>query len=517
MANTAGTTFVETPERMALQPLHLTQTWTLSDWQLVADGRAELILSPSDRELVAANRAAVERGIESGRVVYGVNTGFGALCTTAVAREDLRALQRNLIISHAAGAGPLAEPAIVRLMLATKARNLALAHSGVRPELLDAVLALYQADALPEVPLMGSLGASGDLAPLAHLSLALLGEAHVLHRGHRKPAAQFWAELGVEPQVLEAKEGLALINGTQFMQAVGLASALKAAHVAAWADAVGTASLLAFDGMPSPFEDRVHALRPHQGQGMVAQNIRSWAEGSPLWHYDKPHVQDPYSFRCMPQVHGASRDAWRYVEGVLRTESSSVTDNPLVFTESGDGVSAGHFHGQPLALAFDYAKIASAEWGSISERRINQLTLGKRGLPMFLAADSGVESGLMIVQYAAAALVSRNKQRATPASADSIDSSAGQEDHVSMGANAATDLYEVLGNVERILAMEWLCAVQAAERSGRNLGPRLEALKQDFRSKFPAVSGDYYAHEAMEASLEFVVATKLSSLDSGAF
>ncbi len=495
---------------MALHPLNLTATWTLSDWQHVADGRAELQLSPSDRAAVAANRAAVERGIESGRVVYGLNTGFGALCTTAVAREDLRALQRNLIISHAAGAGPLAEPAIVRLMLASKARNLALAHSGVRPELLDAVLALYREDALPEVPLMGSLGASGDLAPLAHLSLALLGEAHVLHRGTRKLAAQFWVELGQEPQVLEAKEGLALINGTQFMQAVGLASALKAVEVAAWADATGSASLLAFDGMPSPFEDRVHALRPHPGQAKVAANVQRWTEGSPLWHYEKPHVQDPYSFRCMPQVHGASRDAWRHVVSVLETESASVTDNPLVFTDSGDGVSAGHFHGQPLALAFDYAKIASAEWGSISERRINQLTLGKRGLPMFLAADSGVESGLMIVQYAAAALVSRNKQRATPASADSIDSSAGQEDHVSMGANAATDLYEVLGNVERILAMEWLCAVQASERSDRNLGPRLEALKAQFRSQFPATSGDYYAHEAMEASLRFVRSTPLA-------
>jgi histidine ammonia-lyase len=265
--------------------------------------------------------------------------------------------------------------------------------------------------------------------------------------------------------------------------------------------------------MPSPFEARVHALRPHQGQGQVAQNVREWAEGSPLWHYEKPHVQDPYSFRCMPQVHGASRDAWRYVVGVLATESASVTDNPLVFTDSGDGVSAGHFHGQPLALAFDYAKIASAEWGSISERRINQLTLGKRGLPMFLANDSGVESGLMIVQYAAAALVSRNKQRATPASADSIDSSAGQEDHVSMGANAATDLYEVLGNVERILAMEWLCAVQAAERSGRNLGPRLEAVRQAFRQAYPSAAGDYYAHEAMEAALQFVRSTTLGDLD----
>jgi histidine ammonia-lyase len=407
-----------------------------------------------------------------------------------VAREDLRALQRNLIISHAAGAGPLAEPAIVRLMLASKARNLALAHSGVRPELLDAVLALYRADALPEVPVMGSLGASGDLAPLAHLSLALLGEAHVLHRGHRKPAAQFWAELGVEPQVLEAKEGLALINGTQFMQAVGLASALKAAQVASWADAVGTASLLAFDGMPSPFEDRVHALRPHQGQGMVAQNIRSWAEGSPLWHYEKPHVQDPYSFRCMPQVHGASRDAWRYVVGVLQTESASVTDNPLVFTESGDGVSAGHFHGQPLALAFDYAKIASAEWGSISERRINQLTLGKRGLPMFLAADSGVESGLMIVQYAAAALVSRNKQRATPASADSIDSSAGQEDHVSMGANAAVQAAQVLNNVWDVLGMEWLAACQAMELRGTPTSALLQSLLDAFRTAVPFLDED---------------------------
>ncbi|MGA0109404.1 MAG: HAL/PAL/TAL family ammonia-lyase [Schleiferiaceae bacterium] len=498
---------------MAHRALNLTQMWSLSDWNAVAEGRAELILSAADREAVVANRAAVERGIEQGRVVYGVNTGFGALCTTAVARNDLQALQRNLIISHAAGAGPLAPPHAVRLMLAAKARNLALAHSGVRPELLDAVLTLYREDALPEVPLMGSLGASGDLAPLAHLSLALLGEAFVVHRGIRTAAAQFWSALGQKPQVLEAKEGLALINGTQFMQAMGLASALKAAHLAQWAAAAGTASLLAFDGMPSPFEARVHALRPHQGQGQVAQNVREWAEGSPLWHYEKPHVQDPYSFRCMPQVHGASRDAWRYVVGVLATESASVTDNPLVFTDSGDGVSAGHFHGQPLALAFDYAKIASAEWGSISERRINQLTLGKRGLPMFLANDSGVESGLMIVQYAAAALVSRNKQRATPASADSIDSSAGQEDHVSMGANAATDLYEVLGNVERILAMEWLCAVQAAERSGRNLGPRLEAVRQAFRQAYPSAAGDYYAHEAMEAALQFVRSTTLGDLD----
>ncbi|MEY4172289.1 MAG: hypothetical protein RL485_659 [Bacteroidota bacterium] len=498
---------------MELRTLNLTKPWSLADWNAVAEGRAALQLSDQARAAVAANRAAVERGIEEGRVVYGVNTGFGALCTTAVEREDLQALQRNLIISHAAGAGPLAGPQIVRLMLASKARNLALAHSGVRPELLDAVLALYREDALPEVPLMGSLGASGDLAPLAHLSLALLGEAFVCWRGTRTPAAQFWSALNQKPQVLEAKEGLALINGTQFMQAVGLASALKAAHLAQWADAVGTASLLAFDGMPSPFEARVHALRPHQGQGQVAHHVREWANGSPLWHYEKPHVQDPYSFRCMPQVHGASRDAWRYVVGVLETESASVTDNPLIFTESGDGVSAGHFHGQPLALAFDYAKIASAEWGSISERRINQLTLGKRGLPMFLAADSGVESGLMIVQYAAAALVSRNKQRATPASADSIDSSAGQEDHVSMGANAATDLYEVLGNVERILAMEWLCAVQASERSDRNLGPRLEALKGDFRRVYPAASGDYYAHEGMEAALAFVQSTPLGSLE----
>ena len=498
---------------MAHPVLNLIQTWSLNDWNAVAEGRAELVLRAEDRAAVAANRAAVERGIEQGRVVYGVNTGFGALCTTAVDRRDLQALQRNLIMSHAAGAGPLASPAVVRLMLAAKARNLARAHSGVRPELLDAVLTLYREDALPEVPLMGSLGASGDLAPLAHLSLALLGEAHVLHRGSRVSSAQFWRNLGQNPQVLEAKEGLALINGTQFMQAVGLASALKAAQLAQWADAVGTASLLAYDGMPSPFEARVHALRPHLGQGLVAQNVREWAAGSPLWHDQKAHVQDPYSFRCMPQVHGASRDAWRYVVGVLETESASVTDNPLVFTDSGDGVSAGHFHGQPLALAFDYAKIASAEWGSISERRINQLTLGKRGLPMFLAADSGVESGLMIVQYAAAALVSRNKQRATPASADSIDSSAGQEDHVSMGANAATDLHEVLGNVERILSMEWLCAVQAAERSGRNLGPRLEALKDDFRRGYPAVSGDYYAHEGMEAALAFLQSTTLGSLD----
>lgn len=514
MANTCRTIFVEILEFMALHPLNLTDTWTLSDWQLVADGHAELVLLASDREKVAANRASVDGGIKSGRVVYGVNTGFGALCTTAVASEDLKRLQRNLIISHAAGAGPLAPPQVVRLMLASKARNLALAHSGVRPELIDSVLALYREDALPEVPLMGSLGASGDLAPLAHMSLALLGEAFLLHQGLRKPASQFWAELGPLPQVLEAKEGLALINGTQFMQAVGLASALKAVKLAEWADAVGTASLLAFDGMPSPFEDRVHALRPHQGQGQVASNVRYWAEGSPMWHSDKPHVQDPYSFRCMPQVHGASRDAWRHVLSVLQTESVSVTDNPLVFTDSGDGVSAGHFHGQPLALAFDYAKIAAAEWGSISERRINQLTLGKRGLPMFLAADSGVESGLMIVQYAAASLVSRNKQRATPASADSIDSSAGQEDHVSMGANAATDLYEVLGNVERILAMEWLCAVQASERSRRDLGPRLEALKAQFRKQFPARQGDYYAHEAMEAARVFLATGDLGAAEA---
>lgn len=498
---------------MPLNALNLTAEWTLSQWQSVALGQAQLHLADADREAVALNRLVLDRGIEEGRIVYGVNTGFGALCTTAVERQDLQRLQRNLIISHAAGSGPLAEPAIVRLMLAAKARNLALGHSGVRLALLDALLVLLKEDALPEVPIMGSLGASGDLAPLAHLSLALIGEGFVHHRGQRKLATQFWAELGLTPQVLEAKEGLALINGTQFMQAVGFASAIKAAAIAHWADAVGTASLLAYDGMPSPFEERVHALRPHHGQVGVARNVRIWAEGSPGWHYGKDHVQDPYSFRCMPQVHGASRDAWSHALRVLQTESCSVTDNPLVFTDSGDGVSAGHFHGQPLALVFDYVKIASAEWGSISERRINQLCLGKRGLPMFLAADSGVESGLMIVQYAAAALVSRNKQRATPASADSIDSSAGQEDHVSMGANAATDLYEVLGNVERILAMEWLCAVQASERSDRSLGPKLEALKASFRREYAASPGDYYAHEAMEAALHFVQTQALGALD----
>jgi len=482
----------------------LSATWQLEDWQAIADGTAHVEFDDQARDLVKASRANLEAQIANGQPIYGVNTGFGSLCTTAIDDAELSNLQVNLLRSHACGMGELCADEVIRLMLVTKAKSLAKGFSGIRPVLIERLLDLYHQDILPCVPSMGSLGASGDLAPLSHLCLPLIGEGEVVVDGVRQSAE----DAGLSSLALSAKEGLALINGTQFMLANGLYAALEARRVSFFADLCASLSLLAFEGSSAPFDARIHEVRQQSGQAMVAQRIREITKDAPEFKHATQHVQDPYSFRCVPQVHGASNDAWRHVLSILLQEAESVTDNPTVFEDA--VISAGNFHGQPLALSLDFAKLATAEWGSISERRVNQMMLSKRGLPAFLADNPGLENGFMIAQYAAAAVVSRNKQRCTPASADSIDSSAGQEDHVSMGANAATDCLEILNNVWDILGIECMTAMRALRCRNRDaiLNEFTLAMVALYEEAVKPAQGDTITSNEMAASSQF-----LKSLD----
>ncbi|MBS1582469.1 MAG: histidine ammonia-lyase [Bacteroidetes bacterium] len=437
--------------------------------------------------------------------IYGVNTGFGSLYDKRIPKADLAQLQRNLVMSHACGSGDPVPADIVRAMLVLKVQNMAFGHSAVAPATVQRLIDLYNADVLPVVYERGSLGASGDLAPLAHLCLPLLGLGEVTVDGKRMPAAQALKKQGWAPLELGPKEGLALLNGTQFMNAYAALLTLKATHLADLADTIGALSLDAFDGRIEPFHASVHAVRPHPGQAVVAGRMRQLLQGSALIRRPKPHVQDPYSFRCIPQVHGASRDAIAYVERVVERELEAVTDNPTVFDDEDLVISAGNFHGQPLGLALDFLAIAVAELGSISERRVYKLISGQRGLPAFLVAEPGLNSGFMIPQYTAASLVSANKQRCMPNSVDTIDSSNGQEDHVSMGAAAAIKTWAVVHDVERILAIELLNAAQALElRRPAKSSPMLERLHAAFRERVPFVQRDVVMHELMEEALAFV-------------
>lgn len=389
--------------------------------------------------------------------IYGINTGFGSLYNKEVSKEDLVQLQINLLRSHACGMGDEVPQEIIRIMLLLKAQSLSYGYSGANLKTVEKLLDLYNADLLPVVYEQGSLGASGDLAPLAHLALALIGEGEVWHQGRKVRAADHLEE----PVQLGPKEGLALINGTQFMQAYGVYCLMKAKNIMDWADKIAAMSLDAYDGRKEAFLEHSHRIRPHKGQLHTAENILSILAGSEILAQRKTHVQDPYSFRCVPQVHGASKDVVEHVKAVFETEINSVTDNPNVFPDDDLILSAGNFHGQPLALQLDFLSIAMAEIGSISERRIYRLVEGKRDLPPFLTANPGLQSGLMIAQYTAASIVSQNKQYCTPASVDTIESSNGQEDHVSMGANAATKCLKVLENVEKVLAIELISAAKA--------------------------------------------------------
>lgn len=444
--------------------------------------------------------------------LYGINTGFGALYNVKISNENLTVLQENLVKSHACGTGERVPDAIVRLMLLFKIQSLSYGHSGVQLETVTRLIDFYNNDILPIVYTQGSLGASGDLAPLAHMALPLIGEGHVVFNDEEKPVSEVLKKFSWQPIKLQSKEGLALLNGTQFMSAYGVYLLLKSYKLSYLADLIGSMSLDAFDGRIEPFNELVHLVRPHNGQLKTAQRIREFLEDSELILQKKKHIQDPYSFRCMPQVHGATKDTLNFVEKTFKTEINSVTDNPNIFSKDDLIISGGNFHGQPLALAFDFLKIAMAELGNISERRTFQLVSGLRGLPAFLVNNPGLNSGFMIPQYTAASIVSANKQLATPASVDSIVSSNGQEDHVSMGANAATQAYSLINNVERILSIELFNASQALLlRLPLKSSEFIESILNLYRQDVPFVTDDRVLHDDIQKSIEFIQTLDIDS------
>ena len=442
---------------------------------------------------------------ENGAPVYGVNTGFGSLCNTIIKDEEMGLLQKNLLISHACGMGDKVPQEIVRLMLLLKVKGLSKGFSGVQLETVQLLLDLYNNKMIPVVYEQGSLGASGDLAPLSHLCLPLLGLGEVNHEGKVISGQEALDILGKKPIVLKSKEGLALINGTQFMSAYATYNVWRAEDAINKANLTGAMSLEAYDGRTEPFLHALHAVRPHAGQLHIAAQFRTLLEGSSIATQEKAHVQDPYSFRCIPQVHGASWDTLQYVTTVVETEINAVTDNPVVLVDENKIISGGHFHGQPLALVLSYLTIAMAEMGSISERRIYKLISGTRNLPAFLTPNPGLNSGFMIVQYTAASIVSQNKQWCTPAVIDTIDSSNGQEDHVSMGANAATQLHRVMDNVEKIIGLEAFTAAQGLEfRRPLQSSPLIEKALQSLRKHIPFIETDTYMSPLMHAAFDWV-------------
>lgn len=443
--------------------------------------------------------------------IYGINTGFGSLCDVSVSEEDLSTLQSNLVKSHACGIGDEVPSEIVKLMLLLKIQSLSYGHSGVQLETVQRLIDLFNHDMLPVIFQLGSLGASGDLSPLAHMSLPLLGLGEIYYKGEKRNTEEVYKELNWEPITLRSKEGLALLNGTQFMSAYGVYGLLKTFRLSQLADIISALSLEAFDGRIEPFNDLVHQIRFHKGQIKTAERIRMLLEDSEIINRKKAHVQDPYSFRCIPQVHGASKDAINYVAYVFSCEINAVTDNPTIFPDDDLIISGGNFHGQPLALALDNLAIAVAELGNISERRTYQLLSGKRGLPAFLVANPGLNSGFMIPQYTAASIVSQNKQLCTPSSVDSIESSQGQEDHVSMGANGATKAYRVIQNLERILAIELFNAAQALEfRRPAKSSAFIENFVAGYRKTVDFIDDDKIMSTEMKASVEYLRTFKLN-------
>ncbi len=463
-------------------------------------------LSDQARDKIIACRKYLDNKIKNqSQPIYGINTGFGSLCDVKISNENLTHLQENLVMSHACGVGDHVPRSIVKLMLLLKIQSLSYGHSGVQLKTVQRLVDFYNHDIIPVVYTQGSLGASGDLAPLAHLALPLIAKGEVYFNDEIRPASSVLKEFGWDAIELASKEGLALLNGTQFMSAYGIASLIKSHKISYFADFIGSISLDAFNGSLDPFNELVHLVRPHNGQIKTAQRVSGFLEGSELINDHKEHVQDPYSFRCIPQVHGATRDAIKFVNQTFSTEINSVTDNPNIFIGEDKIISGGNFHGQPLALGLDYLKIAISELGNISERRTYQLVSGLRGLPAFLVDNPGLNSGFMIPQYTAASIVSANKQMASPASVDSIVSSNGQEDHVSMGANAAVQCYEVIANVERILAIELLNASQALEfRKPKQSSPLIESFLKSYRETVPFVKEDLVFYKLMQDTLQFI-------------
>ncbi len=490
------------------------QQLSLQDIKNILD--RDLILKLSDTSIANINkcRSYVDEKIKRTEApIYGVNTGFGSLYDKSISEQDLESLQKNLVMSHACGTGDLVPDEIVRIMLLLKIQGLSYGNSGVHLDTVNTLIDLYNNQLYPVVYQQGSLGASGDLAPLAHMSLPLLGLGEVMDAGKKISGAQALEKIGRTPLHLKSKEGLALLNGTQFMSAYGIWALIQSERLTLWSDTIAALSLEAFDGRPEPFHPHIQDIRPHNGQIQTAKTISLLLEGSELISRPKTHVQDPYSFRCVPQVHGASKDAIGYVTKTMITEINSVTDNPTVFPDDDLIISAGNFHGQPLAIALDILCIALSELGNISERRTYQLISGLRNLPPFLVANAGLNSGFMIPQYTAASIVSQNKQLCTPASVDSIVSSNGQEDHVSMGANAATKSFRVLKNVESILAIELLNATQAIEfRRPAKTSPILEKLIEDFRKSVSFMTNDRVLHNDIATATEFIQKANLPSL-----
>ncbi|HMQ47354.1 MAG TPA: histidine ammonia-lyase [Saprospiraceae bacterium] len=472
----------------------------------ISKPHTQLRLSEESQEAIRRCRSYLDEKLrDSGALFYGINTGFGSLCHIAISKDEIETLQSNLVQSHACGLGDEVPHEVVRLMLFLKIQSLSYGYSGVCLALVQRLVDFFNLGILPIVYEQGSLGASGDLAPLAHLSLPLLGLGEVAYQGKRRVASEVLNELHLAPLHLKSKEGLALLNGTQFSCAYGGWCLLKAQHLFKSANLCAALSIDAFDGLRAAFDERLHRIRPHAGQQLVAEAIRFWLKDSELSHREKAYIQDPYAFRCVPQVHGASWDAIDYVKRVVTTEMNSVTDNPNIFPETDDILSGGNFHAQPLALALDFLAIALAELGSISERRTFQLIAGNRELPGFLVQNPGLNSGLMIPQYTAASIVSQNKQLCTPASVDSIVSSNGQEDHVSMAANAATKAYRVVNNLERLLAIEFMTAAQALVfRRPAKTSPVLESILSAYRKRVTPLEEDRILRTDIQNTIAFL-------------
>ncbi len=479
------------------------------DWKIIdriLQNNSQLGLSGESEAKIQLCRDYLDKRMEEADdSLYGINTGFGSLCNEVISTSDLGLLQKNLVMSHACGVGDMIPREIIKLMLLLKIQSLSYGNSGVQVLTVQRLIDFYNNDIIPVIYQYGSLGASGDLAPLAHMSLPLLGMGEVTMDGKVVASGEMLKKFNWKPIQLQSKEGLALLNGTQFMSAYGVHLCLRVFKLSRLADIISALSLDAFDGRIEPFHDLIQQIRPHKGQIQTASRMRWLLKGSELIAREKAHVQDPYSFRCIPQVHGASKDSINYVAYVFQNEINSVTDNPTIFPEENLIISAGNFHGQPLALAFDNLAIALAELGNISERRTYQLLSGDRNLPHFLVANPGLNSGFMIPQYTAASMVSHNKQLCTPSSVDSIESSQGQEDHVSMGANSAVKAYKVMENLERILAIELYNAAQALDfRRPLKSSPYLESFFKEYRKRVSFIKNDKIMYTDINDTVEFL-------------
>lgn len=473
--------------------------------KILKDG-TKLVLSDKARAKIEKCRTYLDAKTEDDTVpIYGVTTGFGSLCSKHISNDELSTLQENLVKSHSCSVGIPVDNVIVKLMMLLKAHALSMGFSGVQVCTVERILDFYNHNVIPVVYDRGSLGASGDLAPLANLFLPLIGEGEVFFRGRRVRSFEMLNEMGWRPIKLKSKEGLALLNGTQFMSANGIKALIDGWHLVNCFDLFGAMSLEAFDGRIEPFWDCIQEVRPHPGQIETGKVFRALLKGSEIIKREKTHVQDPYSFRCIPQVHGAVKDAMLHVTDVLHIEINSVTDNPTVFPDEDLVVSGGNFHGEPLALAFDYMGVALHELGNISERRVAQLILGNRGLPEFLVAKPGLNSGFMIPQYAMASMVSQNKMYSWPASCDSIVSSNGQEDLVSMGANSATKLHKIIANLQYIAGIELMNAAQALDfRRPLKSSPYIEKVMTEYRKHVPFVEDDVVMADYIAKTMAFL-------------